>query len=356
MVLGFGGINWKLRLCRFVIANRACILTMAILFAVVQISIAKPRPKTVESMPHGNPVAGSKLPVFVPFDLWNGLIALHATIGTNTPQIALLTTSLPINLINTTIAVNFKIPSVGETSMPVMDQIIKAPSTGDQTIHIGDLTIEKAPFAIFNLIDYLEAKSNSEGPGLWLSLSTLGVNMITIDPVAHMVIFHSPTDAFPAHAMIIPFVWKDGRMWVKAKVDGKRTFEAVLDLGTTGILLPTLTASPLRIRPLEISNVVDTSGREYQMISVQMTKLEIGKSKLENLPAYYVIGEKKGGFDPKFGIIGADYLMHFRTTIDFSKHEIALEPYGLGNAPHAPSTPPGQQKKDQYPHSPSMKK
>lgn len=349
MNMGFGGTYGKQHVGRLVITSGALTIALALFFAAIHTSIAKPKSSNVEPMPHGNPIAGTKLPVFVPFDLWNGLIALRATIGTNTPQIALLTTSLPVNLINTTIAVNFKIPSVGETSLPVMDQIIKAPSTGTQTVHIGDLTVEKTPFAIFNLIDYLEAKSNTDTPGLWLSLSTLGVNMVTIDPVAHMVIFHAPTDPLPAHAMIIPFQWKDGRIWVKANVDGKKTFEAVLDLGTTGILLPTIAAAPLRLKPLEISDVVDTSGRSYQMISVQMSKLEIGKSKLENLPAYYVIGEKKGGFDPKFGIIGADYLLHFRATIDFSKHEIALEPYGLGNAPQAPATSPQPQKRD-FPH------
>ena len=349
MDMGFGGTYGKQHIGRLIKTSGALTIALAVFFTAIHTSIAKPKSSTVEPMPHGNPVVGSKLPVFVPFDLWNGLIALRATIGTNTPQIALLTTSLPVNLINTTIAVNFKIPSVGETSLPVMDQIIKAPATGTQTVHIGDLTVEKAPFAIFNLIDYLEAKSNTDTPGLWLSLSTLGVNMVTIDPVAHMVIFHAPTDPLPAHAMIIPFQWKDGRIWVKANVDGKKTFEAVLDLGTTGILLPTIAAAPLRLKPLEISDVVDTSGRSYQMISVQMSKLEIGKSKLENLPAYYVIGEKKGGFDPKFGIIGADYLLHFRATIDFSKHEIALEPYGLGNAPQAPATSPQPQKRD-FPH------
>jgi hypothetical protein len=283
-----------------------------------------------EKLINGDIAKTAQFPIMVPFDLWHGLIVFQATVADTPSQLAILSTGQTENLLSNSLADTLKMTLPGTETLHVLDQDVIVKKASPQSLTLSKTTITNSPFGAFDMIGYLSKQKPTDAPALWVSLFALGSPVIGIDPPAHIISIYSSQTPLPAKSTIVPFIWKDGRMWVNVRVNGKESFPAVIDTGTAGILLPEKAALKLHLKDIDTGEVEDPSGKVYMMHDVMLQDLMIGKEHTMDVSAHYLTGNNPKSTGKPYGILGTDFLLRYKIVFQLDKRQIALQSFIAG--------------------------
>lgn len=298
-------------------------------------------PKTDGTLPAvGQVVLLSSLPATVPFEDWNGLIVVKANLGEGAPMSAALHTGLPLCVIGPELAAKQFVRTEGVRDVPTLYGSLRASGAAPQSLRIGTLILKDVPCAVGDLFGHLSGQKRADAPPLWLGASALAAAVVTIDPRKQEVIFRPANSPLPRKATIVPFEIRDGRIVVEMKVNGKRTFPALVDTGVVGTLLPADAARDLKLPPAETLPVTHPNGKAAKVAAVDLKEVSIGGLKVNDVRAFYVAEGSVEGLDNEMGVLGNDILLRYRVTIHYGLRKIAFEKIADAPFKAAPAAQP----------------
>lgn len=281
----------------------------------------------------GSLAAANFPPDFIPFDVWEGLIVIQAYIGDGQSQDAIIATGLPLCLASTEFASKRAITVPGPLrDINIMDRSVRMSNAKPQALRMDRVSLTNVPFGVFNLFEFLTSRTLTGAPSVWLGNSLLASFSITIDPLIQRILLRPAGVPMPIGATVLPFEFKDGRIWVEAKVNGKKSFSALIDTGSVGTLLPASVVKALNLPAATTFAMTHPNGQEGKVAAVQLNEIALGPLKIPDVQALSIAESVKDGFDPELGIIGNDVLLRYRVTIDYGQRKLGFEMVGLPNS------------------------
>ncbi len=267
----------------------------------------------------------SQMPDLIPFSVENGLIIVKAVVGDGLAESAIIDTGLPTCFIGPEYAAKRAMKPTGLRDAQILDRSVRVVGVPVQSVRINRVVISTVAFNMFDLFKHLSATPPKDAPLVWIGSSALAALSLTIDPQLQRLMLRPAGAPLPPNSTVVPFELKDGRIWIDVKVNGKKSFSALVDTGSVGTLLPASVAKALTLIPAATMPITHPDGKEGKVSAVELADLAIGGLKVTDVQAIYIEQGSKDGFDPEFGIIGNDVLLRYRITIDYAQKKIAFE-------------------------------
>lgn len=315
------------------------LLTLNLLFWCLVAGEAQPAKDVSTGAPHTGdkpviPARPYSTPEFIPFDFWHGLIRVQMTIGNLPSRPALLSTGLTDSLMSQEVAALLKATTGVNTHVFTLERTVTAEKTQPQDVILGQSKFSQTAFCILDLIAMLSASKPGDSPDLWVGASLFSNCSLYIDTTSMQLQIQRGFVSVPRGAIVVPLEVIDGRPWVKVKINRKKTFTALLELGTGASLIPARIARELKLKPGTVGPVTNADGKKGEITQCTVSDISVGSASLKNYDIFYLSSGEKPEFDQDFAILGADFLMQFRTTIDFKNKRLYLV------RPDTPETPP----------------
>jgi predicted aspartyl protease len=207
----------------------------------------------------------------------------------------------------------------------------------------GPVTLENIVAARINPFQLISKSPRMVSPGGgapegWLGAPFFTAFQVSFDVMNHQVTLNKPNTPLPkeAGAIEVPFEIREGRIWVKVSVPKGKTFQAMVDTGAVGTLLPGEIAEKMGLKPINIVTVTRGAGQEAKAALAVMPEFSLGKAKVKDVPVVFLAANAPAPFDRKLGVLGLDFLSHFVVTLDYGKKKMVLVPPA---APDAPTNP-----------------
>lgn len=268
------------------------------------------------------------LPATTFYRLWNGLIVIEAPVNGKDSVGFVLDTGLNVNAFDPAAGQGLQVTALNK---PVRVDAVHSRGEGSEgqlkSLRIGALILDNVPVALLNFSALLSNTPHPDAPPGWLGWPFLSAFQVTIDFGSRSVVLNPPQDPLPSTrgTTIVPIKVREGHIWVKVTIPGARTFDALVDTGTVGTLLPGDVGDKLKLKPLD-TMVIHTKGKEGKANLIQVPQIRVGKAEVKQADAVYLAAGTPAGLDRNLGILGIDFLSHFRVTIDYAKQKMALAP------------------------------
>lgn len=271
---------------------------------------------------------GVVLPIVLSYHPWRSLISLDALVNGNNPARFVVSTGLSMSAVAPTDIIRLQLTtSETKTHVAVLDAAADVPTATIQNIRMGAGVLHNITVAQVNLISLLTNEPMPDAPSIWLGTNWLADFQVTFDFESHAVILNRREAPFTKPiGNIVPFKLKNGRPVVKVVIPGGGSFDAVIDTGSLGTLIPSAIAIKLKEKKIDKtpkSGVDIAAGKMGRMV---VPRISIGKSELKNLMVAYYGAEAPQHADKTMGIIGLDFLRRFRVTISYAKSQIQVLP------------------------------
>jgi predicted aspartyl protease/Flp pilus assembly protein TadD len=144
----------------------------------------------------------------------------------------------------------------------------------------------------------------------------------------------------PAQAVVLPGVTtvpfrttQNGLISVETKFDDTNIINAILDSGASSSVISAAAVERLKMHDLIIkgqtASVVGAAGitENVQMLFIRNCKVaDLQQNNLRALVMDFNAINETSGFEQS-GILGGDFLRHFRVTIDFSRAQLSFQPH-----------------------------
>ena len=135
---------------------------------------------------------------------------------------------------------------------------------------------------------------------------------------------------------VVPFrTTQNGLISVEAELDGKRTINAILDSGASSMVISAAAVERLKMDDQiikgETRSVIGAGGvtPNVGMLFIRNCRVaDLHQSNLRALIMDLSALNETSGFEQS-GILGGDFLRHFRLTIDFSRAQLAFQRHGI---------------------------
>ncbi|HLV80595.1 MAG TPA: retropepsin-like aspartic protease, partial [Chthonomonadaceae bacterium] len=125
--------------------------------------------------------------------------------------------------------------------------------------------------------------------------------------------------------IVVPITLRDGRIWTNVAAPGAGTFSALVDTGAVGTLLPGAIADKLKLKAAK-SFVIRANGKDGKASMGVAPRLRLGKAELKDVPVVFLAADVPAGFDRSLGVLGMDFLSHFKVTISYAQKKMTLLP------------------------------
>jgi predicted aspartyl protease len=189
------------------------------------------------------------------------------------------------------------------------------------------MTIENMPAAMLDVSALLSNTPHPEAPPGWLGSPFLSAFQINIDFGSHILMLNPPSTRLPVAkgTIVVPVTLRDGRIWANVTAPGAGTFSALIDTGAVGTLLPGAIADKLKLKS-DKSSMIRANGKEGKAYTAIAPHLRIGKAEIKDVPVVFLDKDVPAGFDRGLGVLGMDFLSHFKVTISYAQKKMALIP------------------------------
>jgi hypothetical protein len=307
-----------------------------------------PPAPTAGAVSEARVVPGSAPLSIVPYQDWNGLIVIQAILGDGLPERAVLDTGLPISCVTPAYAARRALTSSGQSKdVPILNRTVRLPLAQPQNLRLTQMGLSGVSLGIFGVFENFSARTQEDGPGLWLGTSTLLPLCITIDPAARHLQLRPANSPPPPKATRLPFALRDGRIWIDVQVNGKVKFEALVDTGAVSTLIPMKAARELALMPLYTADVTDSVGKQGKAAIVRLDELSLGGLKVKNVHAVHMEESAPEPGSHDLAVIGNDVLLRYRVTIDYGRRDISFEELAQPKPMETPAGNPAPTDKNQ---------
>ncbi len=304
----------------------ATILTLLLL-----LTLGTARLCTAQKLPEPTLAKGSSLPTTLTTTLWKGLPVVEVRLqGTRQTEFFVLSTGMGVGAIHPETAQKHQLPQTTEqVPLNLLSSTLQAPAVSTKSLFLNGAWVEGVTLGVFDVASELSSRATStqEAPTGWIGNSILSLFQVTFDGANQQVTLESPKTPLPksADAIQIPFTYKGGRIWVKVTVEGAKPFDAVLDTGTVGTLIPVEVGKQLSTLGQK-TLTIQTKGKRGAVIQTPLPNLKVGNAELRKVTAVFLSPDSPTEYDPKFAVLGRNFLRYFRTTISYTRQKIVLVP------------------------------
>jgi Flp pilus assembly protein TadD/predicted aspartyl protease len=207
-----------------------------------------------------------------------------------------------------------------------------------RTLQAGDLRVRSIPCFIRPFHGSKERPDSERADG-FIGLSVLSRFLTEIDyQNSVMRLDRSERTVTQAIAepdtTVVPFrTTQNGLISIETELDGNHRINAILDSGASSTVISSAAVARLNMRNSIIKGqtvrVVGAAGISENVELLFLRNCKVADLQQNNLRAlvldFNAINETSG-FEQS-GILGGDFLRHFRVTIDFTRGELALQPH-----------------------------
>jgi len=206
------------------------------------------------------------------------------------------------------------------------------------TANIGDFRIESVPCFIreFHNTDDRPREEKADG---FIGLSVLSNFLTEIDYAAHSMTLTRSSEVNQTAAIgpdaptVVKFrTTQNGLISIETQLDGNHNINAILDSGASSTVISTAAVTRLKMKEKIIKGqtvpVVGAAGISPGVEMLYLSDCQVADLGQNNMRALVMdLGaiNETSGFEQS-GILGGDFLRHFRLTIDFSRSQVAFEP------------------------------
>ena len=230
----------------------------------------------------------------------------------------------------------------------VMDRNIRVSGIKSQILRMDRFILSNVAFGICDIMETFSNQTLPNVPTMWIGNSAMEAMSITVDPRKSEIALRPANSQPPPKSIRVPFVMRDHRLYLEITVNAKQKFEALLDTGSVGTLIPADVAKKLKLTPISTAQVEEKNGKKVNMGIARLEEVALGKLHVKDIQALYITEPVKDGPDPDMAIIGNDLLLRYRFTIDYGRLEIYFEelPPMPVVKPMAQPTKPPEKKSD----------
>ena len=205
-----------------------------------------------------------------------------------------------------------------------------------KTVQLGDVRIKSVPCFIrpFHSVKDRPAEERAEG---FIGLSVLSHFLTDIDYKNSVMRLDRDPDKTVKVAdsdTVVPFrTTQNGLISIETELDGAHRINAILDSGASSTVISTAAVNRLNLRDSIIKGqtvrVIGAAGISENVELLFLRHCRVADLEQNNLRAlvldFNAINETSG-FEQS-GILGGDFLRHFRIRIDFNRAQVTLQPH-----------------------------
>jgi predicted aspartyl protease/Tfp pilus assembly protein PilF len=206
-----------------------------------------------------------------------------------------------------------------------------------KSIQIGETKVRMVPCFIRPFHSAKDRPPEEKADG-FIGLSILSHFLTELDyKDLRMRLDRSDSRSLPvgsAGATLVPFrTTQNGLISVEAEIDGNQNVNTIIDSGASSTVISAAAVERLRLRDQIIkgqtASVIGAAGVTDNVQMLFIRNCRVADQLQRNLRAlvldFGAINETSG-FEQS-GILGGDFLCHFKLTIDFNRAQLALQPY-----------------------------
>jgi predicted aspartyl protease len=203
-----------------------------------------------------------------------------------------------------------------------------------RSIDIGAATVRMVPCFIRAFHGNQEREAGERADG-FIGLSILSHYLTELDYKERKLRLNRRTgSSLPAagpDVAVVPFrTTQNGLMSVETELDGKNTVNIILDSGASSMVISAAAVERLKLHDQLIKgttkSVIGAAGvtHNVEVLFIRNCKVaDIEQRNLEALVMDFNAINETSGFEQS-GILGGDFLQHFRLTIDFNRAQVAF--------------------------------
>lgn len=227
-----------------------------------------------------------------------------------------------------------------KTRVTLLDNRVEAETVALKSLFFGAAHLDNLTANVLDANQLLShnLKSNQQAPSGWIGTPLLSQFQVTLDAASRTVTLEDPKSPLPKspETFILPFTLKEGRILLKVEIEGAKPFQAVLDTGTVGILIPTSVGATLRTTGQKLIPIKNAAGKKGQVIQNRVPRLQVGDVELRGVGVLYVSPDAPPEFDRNMAVLGMNFLRYFKVTLNYSKMRLALTPVSAIELPKEP--------------------
>lgn len=206
------------------------------------------------------------------------------------------------------------------------------------SLRIGNERIEQVPCFIRHFHQTKNQNSDEETDG-FIGLSVLS-NFVTGLDYKNQSIWLARSDgdvpsadAASAEATIVPFrITQNGLISVETQIDGTNDINAILDSGASSTVISEAAVDRLKMgddiikgQTVQVVGAGGISDNVALLLIHNCKVMDLQQKDVRALVLNFDAINETSGFEQS-GILGGDFLRHFRVTIDFNHSHVVLEP------------------------------
>lgn len=274
---------------------------------------------------------GAPLPITLTAVNWRGVFAIEGRFeGARQSEVFVLSTGMKEGAVHPQLARNRLLPLDGKTvSLFVMSRRMEAPGVAVKRLSFNGLNVSDLSLGSLDVAGELSNRAGSlqDSPGGWLGNSFLSLFQVTLDYTNQQITLEDPKAPLPKspEALQLPFTFKDGRIWVKVAVAGAKPFQAVLDTGVVGTVIPMEAGKQLSATGQKTISV-KTKTRRGAVIQTPIPSIRVGDAELHKVTGVFVSPDSPADMDATYAVLGMNFLRYFKTTISYARQKIVLIP------------------------------
>ena len=292
------------------------------------------------TMPHGPEELPQKLASvqhshIIPFELYKNFVFIPVNINGSKPYHFVLDTGANVSFLNETLAngLNIEIKHHHESSIGTGETSTRLGFAKGVLLGLDGIDVPASRVAVVPLAD-IESSVGRQIDGI-LGADLFKRWVVTIDYAARTVTLDDPHDyAYHGNGDLIPLRMSGDRAFIKAIVTpvGSDSMEGqfVIDTGdhlALGLHTPFVEKYKLRSTQKMIPHLSQGLSGESRNWWGRIVRFQLGKLAIDSPITTFAEATKGSDADRSYdGVLGGEILRRFKVTLDYSRHQMILEP------------------------------
>lgn len=273
--------------------------------------------------------ASAVLPMLLNYTLWNNSL-MEANVQINgVVERCIVDTGLNACTLTPEAATRLKVSQLPtQGTVTTLNESRTAPEAEFRSLQFNQLKFDSLRLLVTNAAELYSTTAPQDSPSLWLGTPFLAAFQVTFDYTGQYISLDRPDAPLPKvkGAVTLPLEIRGGRLYTRVTIPKGGTFLALINTGTMGTLIPADIAAKLKIKPTQTFNVKWAGNKRGKASLITLPELQLNKLSQQQVPVLYFESEGDAEVDRAMGVLGADFLSHYKVTINIAHKKLTLVP------------------------------
>ena len=273
--------------------------------------------------------ANAVLPILLNYSLWNNSL-MEADVQINgVVEHCIVDTGLNACAVTPEASTRLKVAMLStQGTITTLNETRTAPEAELKNLQFNQIKFDSLRAIVTNAAELYTTTLEGDSPALWLGTPFLAAFQVTFDYTGHFIALDRPDAAPPkvkgAIILTMPLEIRGGRLYTRVNIPKGGTFSALINTGTIGTLIPAAVAAKLKIKPTKTFDVKWTGGKKGKASLITLPEMQIGRLSQQQVPVLYFEPEGDAEIDRALGVLGADFLSHYKVIINIAHKKLML--------------------------------